>query len=64
MYVCVCHGISERRLQEAILEGARSFEQLQSCTGVATCCGACEPCAREMLDCEKLAERTPSAQAA
>jgi bacterioferritin-associated ferredoxin len=49
MYVCLCHGISEKRLQQAIVEGARSFEQLQSCTGVATCCGACEPCAREML---------------
>jgi len=43
MYVCVCHGISETRLNQAIQEGARSFEQLQSCTGVATCCGACEP---------------------
>ena len=49
MYVCVCHGISEKRLLQAIGEGVRSFEQLQSCTGVATCCGACEPCAREML---------------
>ena len=49
MYVCVCHGISEKRLSQAIQEGARSFEQLQSCTGVATCCGACEPCAREIL---------------
>jgi bacterioferritin-associated ferredoxin len=64
MYVCVCHGISERRLQEAILEGARSFEQLQSCTGVATCCGACEPCARQLLDCEELAEKPQAAQAA
>ena len=45
MYVCICHGLSEKRLQQAIQEGARSFEQLQSCTGVATCCGACEPCA-------------------
>jgi bacterioferritin-associated ferredoxin len=49
MYICLCQGISEKRLQQAIREGARSFEQLQSCTGVATCCGACEPCAREML---------------
>jgi bacterioferritin-associated ferredoxin len=49
MYVCLCQGISEKRLQQAILDGARSFEELQSCTGVATCCGACEPCAREML---------------
>jgi bacterioferritin-associated ferredoxin len=49
MYVCVCHGISEKRLQQAILEGVRSFEQLQTRTGIATCCGACEPCARQML---------------
>jgi bacterioferritin-associated ferredoxin len=50
MYVCVCHGISETRLSQAIEAGARSFEALQSCTGVATCCGACEPCARQVLD--------------
>jgi bacterioferritin-associated ferredoxin len=55
MYVCLCHGISETRLQQAIVEGASSFEQLQSCTGVATCCGACEPCAREMLGSQKQA---------
>lgn len=60
MYVCLCHGISESRLQQAIIEGARSFEQLQTCTGVATCCGACEPCARQLLD----GARLDSAQAA
>jgi bacterioferritin-associated ferredoxin len=49
MYVCLCQGISEKHLRQAILDGARSFEKLQSRTGVATCCGACEPCAREML---------------
>jgi bacterioferritin-associated ferredoxin len=63
MYVCLCFGISENRLQQAIQEGARSFEQLQSCTGVATCCGACEPCARELLDSERLASRVPAPQA-
>ena len=63
MYVCVCHGISEKRLSQAIQEGARSFEQLQSCTGVATCCGACEPCARQVLD-ETLDSRSTAPQAA
>jgi bacterioferritin-associated ferredoxin len=63
MYVCVCHGISEKRLDQAIRDGARSFEQLQSCTGVATCCGACEPCARQMLDERELASGRPSLQA-
>jgi bacterioferritin-associated ferredoxin len=63
MYVCLCHGISENRLEQAIREGARSFEQLQSCTGVATCCGACEPCAREMLAEQTLASGTSALQA-
>ena len=63
MYVCVCHGISENRLDQAIREGARSFEQLQSCTGVATCCGACEPCAREMLEQRTLASSPLALQA-
>jgi bacterioferritin-associated ferredoxin len=62
MYVCVCHGISEKRLSQAVLEGARSFEQLQSCTGVATCCGACEPCVRQVLD-ETLDSREAPPQA-
>jgi bacterioferritin-associated ferredoxin len=64
MYICVCHGISEKRLDQAIREGARSFEQLQSCTGVATCCGACEPSARQMLDQQVLASNPSSPQAA
>jgi bacterioferritin-associated ferredoxin len=63
MFVCLCHGISASRLQEAIVDGARSFEQLQSCTGVATCCGACEPCAREMLDHTMLDSAPPTPQA-
>lgn len=63
MYVCVCHGISDKRLTQAIQEGARSFEQLQACTGVATCCGACEPCARQVLD-ERLDSASRGPQAA
>jgi bacterioferritin-associated ferredoxin len=50
MYVCVCHGIRDRDLRQAIAAGRRCFEELQSCTGVATGCGACEQLARELLD--------------
>ncbi len=49
MYVCLCKGISDRRLHQAVAEGARSFEELQAATGVATCCRSCEPCARGVL---------------
>ncbi|MFO1394329.1 MAG: (2Fe-2S)-binding protein [Steroidobacteraceae bacterium] len=64
MYVCVCHGISERRIEQALREGVRSFEELQNKTGVGTCCGACEPCARRMVDDRALASDGRSPQAA
>jgi bacterioferritin-associated ferredoxin len=63
MYVCLCHGISERRLQQAVREGAQSFEALQAATGVATCCRTCEPCARDVL-CETLDSARAAPQAA
>ena len=63
MYVCVCHGVSDKQLHRAVEAGVRSFEQLQACTGVATCCGACEPCAREILE-DKLDSVTVAPQAA
>lgn len=50
MYVCICHGISDRRIREAVTGGARSFEEVQACTGVATNCGACEQTARGVIE--------------
>lgn len=50
MYVCICHGISDRRLREVVSSGVRSFEELQARTGVSTCCGACEPTARAVVE--------------
>ena len=63
MYVCICHGISEKRLTQAVQEGAQSFEQLQARTGVATCCGCCESCARKVLE-ETLDSHARAPQAA
>jgi len=63
MYVCICHGISEKRLTQAVQEGAHSFEQLQARTGVATCCGCCESCARQVLE-ETLDSHAHAPQAA
>ena len=63
MYVCICHGISDKRLTQAVQEGAHSFEQLQARTGVATCCGCCESCARQVLE-ETLDSHAHAPQAA
>ncbi|MCU0759019.1 MAG: (2Fe-2S)-binding protein [Steroidobacteraceae bacterium] len=50
MYVCICHGISDRHLKQVLQEGAASFEELQAKTGVSTCCGACESTARAIVE--------------
>lgn len=50
MFVCLCKGVRDRDLREAIDSGKCCFEDLQSCTGVATGCGRCEPMARQILE--------------
>lgn len=47
MYVCLCHGVTERKIREAARNGVASFEALQAATGVATCCGACREYAED-----------------
>jgi bacterioferritin-associated ferredoxin len=50
MYVCVCKAVRDRDLRQAAASGCRSFRELQTLTGVSTCCGRCEPLAREVFD--------------
>lgn len=47
MYVCLCHGITERAIRKAASEGVASFAELQERTGVATCCGSCREYAED-----------------
>ena len=50
MYVCVCNAVKERDLRQAAESGCRSFGEVQAMTKVSTCCGRCEPMAREIVD--------------
>lgn len=49
MIVCVCHRVSDREIARHARQGCTSFEALQFETGVSTCCGCCETCAREVF---------------
>lgn len=49
MYVCVCKAVTDRQIRAEVQEGARSMRQLQLRLGVASTCGRCAPCARELL---------------
>lgn len=49
MIVCVCNRISDREIMRHAQQGCMSFDDLQMETGVATCCGCCESCARDVF---------------
>ena len=50
MIVCLCHRISDRDIRREVSEGTHCFEMLQDHTRVASSCGSCHDCAREVFD--------------
>jgi bacterioferritin-associated ferredoxin len=50
MIVCLCHRVSDRDIQRVVASGVRCFEVLQDETRVASSCGCCQDCAREVFD--------------
>lgn len=50
MIVCLCHRVSDRDIQAAVRSGTRCFEQLQDELRVASSCGCCHDCAREVFE--------------
>ena len=48
MIVCLCHRISDREIARHARAGL-SFDEVQLELGVATQCGQCEGCARELV---------------
>ncbi len=50
MIVCLCHRVSDRDIRRAVQDGVHSFDLLQDETQVASACGCCHDCAREVFD--------------
>lgn len=50
MIVCVCNRVSDRDIDHAVRNGTHSFDLLLDDTRVASCCGRCHDCAREVFD--------------
>lgn len=48
MIVCICHRISDRDIARQVQMG-QSFDDMQLHLGVATQCGQCEGCARDVM---------------
>ncbi|MGA7181507.1 MAG: bacterioferritin-associated ferredoxin [Thiobacillaceae bacterium] len=50
MYVCVCHGVTDRNIKEAVGCGACRMRDLKQKLGVSSQCGKCACHAKEVLD--------------
>ncbi|HEY7883457.1 MAG TPA: bacterioferritin-associated ferredoxin [Cellvibrionaceae bacterium] len=50
MYVCLCKGITDRQIENAVLDGATSVGKLRKSLGVASQCGKCTCLTREILN--------------
>lgn len=49
MYVCICHSVTDRDILQAADKGAASLQDLSEELNVATCCGRCADCAKNLL---------------
>ncbi|WP_119394059.1 (2Fe-2S)-binding protein [Salinibius halmophilus] len=49
MYVCICHGVNDKQIKQAVSQGAQSMRDLAKTLCVGTKCGKCVCQAREYL---------------
>ena len=50
MFVCVCAGITDRQIAEAVYAGASSVDDLSAALGVGIQCGSCVETAMAIID--------------
>jgi bacterioferritin-associated ferredoxin len=62
MILCICHSVTDREVDAAIRDGARSLGEIARRSGAGTDCGCCRPtiekrieraCAGNCLDCPR-----------
>ncbi|MBD0788900.1 (2Fe-2S)-binding protein [Vibrio sp. Y2-5] len=50
MYVCLCHGISDKKIKKlAIEQGVTDIRGIRQCTPLGSQCGKCVRQAKEIL---------------
>lgn len=62
MYICLCKGVTDGQIRDAIYEGCCSYRDVRASLGVASQCGKCACLAKQVVR-ETLSE-VQSAQAA
>jgi bacterioferritin-associated ferredoxin len=49
MYVCLCRGITDQDIKDAVANGAGSYREVRDLLDLGTCCGRCAPEARSII---------------
>lgn len=49
MYVCLCQGVTDGHIRDAIYEGCCSYGEVRAATGVGTQCGKCACVAKQVV---------------
>ena len=49
MYVCLCVGVTDGQIRDAIYEGCCSYKEVRAATSVGTQCGKCACLAKEVV---------------
>ncbi|MGE6791727.1 bacterioferritin-associated ferredoxin [Pseudomonas guineae] len=49
MYVCLCEGVTDGQIREAIYEGCCSYRDVRNTLGVASQCGKCACLAKQVV---------------
>lgn len=52
MYVCLCRGITDQDIKNAVAEGNESYREIRDLLDLGTCCGRCVPEARAIISAE------------
>lgn len=47
--ICQCMNVTDKEIEHAVLDGARTFYELQERTKISTVCGQCKPEANRLL---------------
>ena len=62
MYVCICHGVTDSAIENAIDDGALTMRSLSKELNVGSQCGQCCSCAKKILNSKllQIAEAEPA----
>lgn len=61
MYICVCKGVTDRQIRQALKSGCHSLRDLRDHLGVASQCGKCACHAQQLVRAHHAAEANTTA---